>query len=132
MRQLNTGQRMQMLYSMLPPTRPADQTMIDGWKQDDITVAMHDLRRARVQWRRGRQAEARAWLQVAEQIVSGIFQAQGDFGEIEEDDPLDHFRDTDPGDEDPDDMDPFTSANPDPNDAFGALPISVPYDPPAI
>ncbi len=90
MRHMTTDQRMQMLYNLLPPARPEHQTVLDGWRQDDITVAMHALRRARVQWRRGRLGEARAWLCVAEEIVRVIFANQD-------------------GPDDDDDMDPFTS-----------------------
>ena len=79
MRNMTTSKRTRMLYSLLPPTQPADQAVLNGWRDADITVVMHALRRARVQWRRGRQGEARAWLQVAEGIVRGVFQDQEDF-----------------------------------------------------
>ena len=81
MRNMTTSERTRMLYNLLPPTQPADQAVLNGWRDADITVTMHALRRARVQWRRGRQGEARAWLQVAEAIVHGIFQDQEDFGD---------------------------------------------------
>ena len=35
MRHMTTDQRMQMLYDLLPPTRPADQSVLDGWREDD-------------------------------------------------------------------------------------------------
>ena len=105
MRQMTTDQRMQMLYRLLPPSRPADQTMISGWRPDDITVAMHALRRARVQARRGRRVEAVAWLRVAEQIVHVVFQRQD---EIDDNALLAFYHETDPGEHD-DDMGPFSS-----------------------
>ena len=91
MRNMTTSERTRMLYNLLPPTRPAGQTVLNGWRDDDITVAMHALRRARVQWRRGRLGEARAWLQVAEAIVRGVFQDQEDFSD--DMDPTDPFGD---------------------------------------
>ena len=81
MRRITTDQRMQMLYNLLPPAPPEDQAVLDNWRQDDITVTMHALRRARVQWRRGREGEARAWLRVAEEVVRIVFQNQEDFGD---------------------------------------------------